>query len=220
MAICKRFPLRYGIITLALVLGMAGIAGAQTTSTTYAFVPHSVFFSLEAKTPNLVDPQAFVADQAAPAATGPQGIAHVAGVRPAFAVDDPRLSVVNAQGKQLGFTLAQWFGARGTITLTPATASTSVAYALAGLRPNGLYSFFENHFGPDGVTFTPLDGTANTNTFRASARGTATGTIVAPGAITHAEGVLLVYHSDNTDHGADRGQLGVTAHHQLIVRVP
>lgn len=212
--------MRHAVLALTLVLSVTGIAGAQATSKTYAFVPHAVFFSLEAKTDNLVDPQAFVADTAAPAATGPQGIAHAAGVRPAFAVEDPRSPIVNAQGKPLGFTLAAWFGARGTVTLTTSQASTMVAYQLAGLRPGGLYSFFENHFRPDGVTFTPLDGTAKASTFRASTQGTASGMIVAPGAITHAEGILLVYHSDDTDHGADRGQIGVNAHHQLIVRVP
>jgi hypothetical protein len=212
--------MRYGILVLAFVLGIAGVAGAQTTSKTYAFVPHAAFFSVETKPANLIDPQAFVTDSAAPAGTGPQGITHVAGVRPAFGVDDSRLAIVNAQGKPLGFTLAEWFGARGSVTLTPGPASTTVAFELAGLKPGGLYSFFENHFHPDGVSFTPLDGTAKTNTFRASARGTAAGTIVAPGPITHAEGVLLVYHSDDTDHGIERGQLGVTAHHQLIVRVP
>jgi hypothetical protein len=216
----KAAPLRYAVLVLTLVLGVSGVAGAQTTSKTYGFVPHAAFFSLEAKTADLVDPHAFVIDSAAPAATGPQGIAHAAGLRPAFALDDPRSSIVNAQGKQLGFTLAEWFGARGSVTLTPGPTSTTVAFELAGLKPGGLYSLFENHFHADGVTFTPLDGTAKTNTFRASARGTAAGTIVAPGAITHAEAVLLVYHSDNTDHGAERGQIGLTAHHQLIVRVP
>lgn len=212
--------MRYAVLALTLVLGLTGIAQAQTTSKTYAFVPHSAFFSVEAKQAGLIDPQAFVADSAAPAATGPQGIAHAAGFRPAFGVDDPRWALVNAQGKPLGFTLAEWFGAHGSVTLTPGPTSTTVAFELAGLKPNGLYSFFENHFRPDGVTFTPLDGNAKTNTFRASARGTASGTIVAPGPITHAEAVLLVYHSDDIDHGMERGQIGVTAHHQLIVRVP
>jgi hypothetical protein len=216
----EKAAIRYAILALAFVLGMAGVVTAQAASKMYAFMPHGAFFSVETKPANLIDPQAFVVDPAAPAATGPQGIAHVAGVRPAYGVDDPRTAVVNAQGKQIGFTLAEWFGARGTVTLTPGPSSTTVTFELAGLKPGGLYSFFENHFRPDGVTFTPLDGTAKTNTFRASARGTAAGTIVAPGAITHAEAVLLVYHSDDTDHGMERGQIGVTAHHQLIVRVP
>jgi len=212
--------MRYAVLVLSLVLSVAGIAGAQATAKTYGFVPHAAFFSLEAKTENLVDPQVFVADAAAPAATGPQGIAHVAGIRPAFGVEDPPSEILNAQGKRLGFTVAAWFGARGSVTLTTSQASTTVAFQLAGLKPGGLYSFFENHFRPEGVTFTKLDGTAKANTFRASAQGSASGMIVVPGPITHAEGVLLVYHSDDTDHGLERGQLGVTAHHQLIVRVP
>jgi hypothetical protein len=189
MVSCKALPLRYGILALTFVLGMAGAAGAQTTSKTYAFLPHAAFFSVETKPANLIDPQAFVADAAAPAATGPQGIAHAAGVRPAFGVDDPRSEVVNALGKPLGFTLAEWFGARGSVALTPGPASTTVAFELAGLKPRALYSFFENHFRSDGVTFTPLDGTAKTNTFRASVRGTASGTIIAPGPITERSAV-------------------------------
>lgn len=38
--------------------------------------------------------------------------------------------------------------------------------------------------------------------------------------MTHAEGLLLIYHSDGRDHGVQRGKIGVDAHHQLIVRVP
>jgi hypothetical protein len=212
--------MRFMVSALTFVLALSGIAGAQTASKTYAFVPHAAFFSLEAKVPNMVDPQAFVADASAPAATGPQGIAHVGGVRPAFVVDDPQTAVVNAQGKPLGFTLADWFSARGTVSITPGPTSTTVAFQFSGLRPGGLYSLFENHFRPDGVTFTPLDGSGKANSFRASAQGTASGTIDAPGGITHAEGVLLVYHSDDREHGMERGQIGVNAHHQLIVRVP
>jgi hypothetical protein len=86
--------------------------------------------------------------------------------------------------------------------------------------PRGRYSLFENHFSSSGVTFTPLDATGKTNSFTASADGTAKLTVISPGLITHAEGVLLVYHSDGVDHGMERGQIGVNAHHQLIMRIP
>ena len=85
---------------------------------------------------------------------------------------------------------------------------------------NGRYSLFENHFGAAGATFTPLDGAGTANSFTASSDGTAQAELTIPGAITHAEGILLVYHSDGTDHGMLRGEIGVNAHHQLIVRVP
>ncbi|MDQ6942363.1 MAG: hypothetical protein M3169_07575 [Candidatus Eremiobacteraeota bacterium] len=49
---------------------------------------------------------------------------------------------------------------------------------------------------------------------------TASGSISIPGAVTHSEGILLVYHSDRAAHGMSRGQIGVDAHHQLIIRVP
>ncbi len=79
---------------------------------------------------------------------------------------------------------------------------------------------FENHFAPSGVTFAPLDGTGKTNSFSASSDGTAKLAVLVPGHITHADGVLLVFHSDGADHGMDRGKIGVNAHHQLIVRMP
>ena len=43
-------------------------------------------------------------------------------------------------------------------------------------------------------------------------------TVTAPQLLTHANAVLLVYHSDKTFHGDQRGEIGVTAHHQLIAR--
>jgi len=43
-------------------------------------------------------------------------------------------------------------------------------------------------------------------------------TLTAPQMLTHANAVLLVYHSDKTFHGDQRGEIGVTAHHQLFAR--
>jgi hypothetical protein len=132
----------------------------------------------------------------------------------------PEARVLNAQGKPLGFTLAQWFGARGRAVLSPLPGGgTMMVYSMTGLVPGGVYSFFENHFSSDGVTFTPLDGSADHNTFTATSSGAANGSISIPAAVTHSEGILLVYHSDAVAHGADRGQIGVNAHHQLIIRL-
>lgn len=175
---------------------------------------------------NLVDPQVFVTDPAAVAATGPQGIPHAAGVRPAFGVDDPHKPALQAEGRSLNFSLGQWFGARGTVTLAPAPApaaaggTTNATFRFDGLVRGGRYSLFENHFSDPGVTFTPLDGSGTTNSFTSGSDGAATIQVTIPGAVTHAEGLLLVYHSDGHDHGMQRGAIGVDAHHQLIVRVP
>jgi len=209
--------------TVAFVLALAAAdaqAGAAPSANTHGFVTHAAFFSLESKQANLLDPQAFLADPTAGAGPGPQGIVHSAGFRPAYGVDDPTAPVVNALGHPLGFDLGQWFGARGSVALAPLGSNTEAAFTFVGLVPDGRYSLFENHFSENGVTFTPLDGTATTNSFTASRGGTAKLQASIPGAVTHAEGLLLVYHSDAQDHGMLRGEIGVNAHHQLIMRLP
>lgn len=213
------------LCALALAFSfVAGTASAQSDDDrgvkTYGFLTHAAFFSLESKQPNLLDPQAFVTDPAAKAGAGPQGIVHLAGIRPAFGVDNPATPVVNAQGRSLGFDLAKWFGAHGTVELKPVGSNTVAEFSFVGLIPSGHYSLFENHFSDTGVTFTPLDGTATTNSFTARRDGRAELKLTIPGPVTHAQGLLLVYHSDGQDHGMERGRLGITAHHQLIVRVP
>ncbi len=209
------------LIAFGLALSTANAQpAAGPGAKTYGFVTHAAFFSLESKQANLIDPQAFVADATATAGPGPQGIVHLGGVRPAYGVEDPATPVVNAQGRALGFNFGQWFGANGSVKLTSSGSNTVAAFAFGGLIPNGRYSLFENHFSANGVTFTPLDGNATTNSFTASRDGRAALTLTVPGVVSHAEGLLLVYHSDGHDHGMQRGELGITAHHQLIVRVP
>jgi hypothetical protein len=44
--------------------------------------------------------------------------------------------------------------------------------------------------------------------------------VTTPTMLTRANAVLLVYHTDGQAHGLSRGVPGVTAHHQLIARVP
>ncbi len=99
-------------------------------------------------------------------------------------------------------------------------ARTRVKLFFTDLISGGRYSLFENHFTAAGVMFTPLDGTGKANSFSADAKGIGRITVSVPGLITHAEAILLVFHSDGIDHGAVRGSPGVTAHHQLIMRVP
>jgi hypothetical protein len=188
---------------------------------TYAFVPHSTFFSALTSQPAVLDPQVFVADPKAPAATGPQEIAHVAGYRPAFASDPTDTPLANANGDGIKRTLGQWLGGKGALVLAPVDGGTSVAVSFSGLVPKGRYSLFEDHFTPGGgITVTPLDGTGLTNSFTASPDGTAKLTVVAPGTITHAEGISVIYHSDGLDHGTVRGMMGLTAHDQMVFRLP
>ena len=49
-----------------------------------------------------------------------------------------------------------------------AACPVEMGAAPVGLVPDGRYSLFENHFSGNGVKFTPLDGTATTNSFTAS----------------------------------------------------
>ena len=184
------------------------------------FQTHAAFFSTETQQKAAIDPQVFVADPAAPAATGPQGIAHAAGFRPALiATDAPTTKVSNADGKPLGFSLGAWLGATGTAAILPGKAGGErVTVQLHGLQPKGLYSLFENHFDQNPVGFTPLDGKGATNSFRADAKGNAKITVTTPDVLTHANAVLVVYHSDGKTHGASRGPIGVGAQHELIAR--
>jgi hypothetical protein len=95
-----------------------------------------------------------------------------------------------------------------------------VTMALHGLKAGGHYSVFENHFDQQPTGFTPLDGAGTRNSFVADSNGAAVVKLIAPEQMTHQNAVLVVYHSDGTPHGSERGAIGDTAHHQLIARVP
>lgn len=216
---------RNALSVAASVLTLAVVAACNvSTAPTPArleFETHAAFFSREMSQNPPLDPQVFVRDASAPAAVGPQGISHVAGFRNALIGDPPATAIFTATGAALsGFTLGSWLGARGTVTIVRTGIGATVTVDMTGLRPTGVYSLFENHFDQTPVGFTPLDGTGTTNTFVADALGHAKVTVMVPHVPTHDNAVLLVYHSDGLSHGMERGPIGVTAHHQLIVRIP
>ena len=155
-----------------------GVAAADAQSSSIPFETHAAFFSTETKQAKPLDPQAFVKDAAAPAATGPQGIKHAAGFRPAFigtdASSDP---VYNADGKSLGFTLGTWLGPQGSVMMERSGPGMTVTVSLSHLLPNAQYSLFENHFDQNPVGFTALDGTGTSNSFRTDASGNAKVTV-------------------------------------------
>jgi hypothetical protein len=210
----------------AVAVGLIGF-GALTYAAARAdnavrvldFETHAAFFSDEMHIKTPLDPQVFVAAPAAPAAVGPQGVKHIDGVRNALIADAPGLPIVAASGKPMDMSLGAWLAAKGMAVLTPLPdGREKVAVLLSGLKPNGRYSLFENHFDQKPVGFTPLDGNGADNDFVADAQGKAVVTMVSPTAITHDNGILLVYHSDGKSHGKVRGDIGVNAHHQLIIR--
>ena len=214
--------------SLVAILSIVTAAGCATTDAPLppsgqklSFVTHAAFFSQESHQPNIIDPQVFVMRPGAPAATGPQNISHVEDLRNATPSDAAATQLFSAAGKPLGITVGQWFFAGGSAILHPLSDGREQVYvSLHGLKPNGVYSLFENHFDQQPVGFTPLDGTAATNTFFADADGNASHSVVVPRPLTHDNAVLLVYHSDGDTHGLSRGTIGVDAHHQLIVRIP
>jgi hypothetical protein len=200
----------------------ASAAYAQTAPVVaLPFVTHAAYFSKEVALPSMLDPQVFVLDESEPAGRHWQGIEHVKGVRNARDNDAAGTAIYNAKGASLGMTLGQWLHAGGTVTLTPDSGDREeVSMALHNLKPGGHYSVFENHFDQQPTGFTPLDGTGTENSFVADANGAAMVKLSAPEQMTHQNAVLVVYHSDGTPHGSERGAIGETAHHQLIARVP
>lgn len=207
-----------GVLFAAFTLTAAAASAAPSP---HSMVPHAAFFSLETRQDVFVDPQMFVAQAGRPGGPGLQGVVAAPNTRTALMTDDPDAAALNAEGKSLGFTLGRWFGARGTLNFDAGENRPRIATAFAGLVPGGVYSLFENTFAADGgVSFAPLDGTGNANTFTADAQGNAALLVTAPAPLTHANAILLVYHSDGSAHGADRGRIGIDAHHQLIYRIP
>lgn len=206
---------------MALVAVIAISAGGSVAASPLKmnFITHGAFFSAETKQPKVIDPQVFVHDGAAIEAVGPQGIKHMSGLRPALIEQDAKTSMVyTADDKPLGFSLGTWLGATGSVTISQEGGKASLVATFAGLKPKGQYSLFENHFDEKPVSFTPMDGTGQANSFAAQSDGTAKVSMVLTHFPTHANAVLLIYHSDDQDHGLDRGHIGVDAHHQLIAR--
>jgi len=215
----------FGLKPLTVALASAGLLFASAAGSFAAsplkmnFITHAAFFSAESKQPKVLDPQVFVRDAAIPAATGPQGIKRVAGVRPPLIEEEARSSMLyNAEDKPLGFDLQTWLSASGSVTITEQGGKPHLEADFKGLKPNAKYSLFENHFDHAPVSFTPMDGTGTTNSFVAQPDGTAKVSMTLPDFPTHANAVLLIYNSEGQTHGLERGRLGIDAHHQLIAR--
>jgi hypothetical protein len=201
----------------ALFAGAFGPLGAAELP----FTTHATFYSQIAKRATVVDPQVFVADEAATASAGPQNIDHVAGIRPAKLEDSPEALVVNSAGESLAFTLGKWFAGRGSADIvTLPSGNDRVTFTFSQLIAFGHYSLFEVAFSPEGSTFAPLDGEGSQNSFDASVEGNATVAVSVPHHLEPGSAIVLVYHSDDVDHGNSRGLIGRNAHQQLALRLP
>jgi hypothetical protein len=220
----RRAATAWGGIAAIVALSTAGgaaIPARAAGALTLTFVPHGAFFSTETHQTTAIDPQVFVRSAGAAAGVGPQRIAHAAGYLPARLTDPPNTLLHGADGVPLNITLGQWLNGGGTVFLHPITGRRQrVTAFFTGLIPRGTYSLFEVTFRPGGNEFAPLDGTGASNTFMADDHGRGGLTVSTPTPLTHANAVLLVYHSDGRAHGKDRGRPGISAHHQLIARLP
>jgi len=211
---------------LLLAIGVAALGGSASPvfaagSVALRFESHGTFFSNETHQPVAIDPQVFVQTPGTAAGAGPQNIAHAAGFAPARLSGSPDTPLYTADGKPLHVTLGRWFGASGRADVEGIDGHADrVTVSFAGLIPGGVYSLFTVTFQPSGNAFAPLDGTGRSVNFVALGTGTARATVLTPARLTHATAILLVYHSDGQTHGISRGAPGVTAHHQLIARLP
>src|SRR4051794_32051321 len=131
-------------LVLCLTLGLMTepVANAfAATSLEMDFITHAAFFSAETKQKDAIDPQVFVADDMAKAATGPQGIKHDACVRPAMIDRDAKTSaLLNAQHKPLGLNLDGWLSASGHVTISDRDGKVRLEAVFKGLQPNASYS--------------------------------------------------------------------------------
>jgi hypothetical protein len=197
------------------------LSGGATPPIMLMFEPHGSFFSTETHQPLTIDPQVFVQAAAAPAGVGPQNIMHAAGFAPARLAAPADTPLFTADGKPLNVTLGRWLEAGGRAQVEALGGSGDrVTVSFTGLVPGGVYSLFAVTFATSGNTFTPLDGTGRSTSSAALGTGTARATVMTPEHLTHANAIVLVYHSDGQTHGMSRGAPGLTAHHQLIARLP
>ena len=133
----------HNLRSLTVVLASAGLLIASASGSFAAsplkmnFITHAAFFSAESKQPKVLDPQVFVRDAAIPAATGPQGIKRVAGVRPPLIEEEAKSSMLyNAEDKPLGFDLQTWLSASGSVTITEQGGKPHLEADFKGLKPN------------------------------------------------------------------------------------
>jgi hypothetical protein len=164
-------------------------------------------------------PQVFVRDASAQPVSGENG--HDFGLRPPSDNDPDGAPLFNARGQSIQAALGVWRTATGSATFEPSGPGLKMTAQFRGLVPNARYSLFVRQLaGRTGVVFTPLDVAGAANNFTADGTGRADVTVNSPVQWASNAQVVLVYHSDGTDHQSSIGILGTNAHPQLITRVP
>lgn len=208
-------------VATALSLALAP-SDASAQKMNWIFMTHAAFYADVTHDANPIDPQVFVRDPNAPAGTGPESITHAAGFRPENqASDDHTSPLYNANGRPLGVNIGKWLNAAGIVDITANGAEDRLHLGFTGLVESRHYSLFRFSLGPPPAIarFTPLDGTATTNTFVATPQGTADLSVDVPVHLTTADRIVLMFNSDGGVHADQPGALGIDSHAQLIMRV-
>jgi hypothetical protein len=213
--------LGFGVAVL-LALGVFARSASADAPAEVPFVNAATAFSQAAQVDRAIDPEVFVRDSAAAPGTGPQRIEHGAGLRVARLDDEPQSPIFRADGVALDLSLGNWLAARGTVAVeAQPDGHDRVTAVFKNLIAFGDYSLFVAADSSNGVTaYRPLDGEGSANSFVAHVDGSAAIVIDTPAQLSSGNAIVLVYHSDSREHGASRGQIGVTAHEQLVARVP
>jgi hypothetical protein len=204
--------------TFAALVATSVLTGASYAVST-DLITHAVFFSTEMNLSQVIDPHIFVQDPLTPQAIGPLGIKHGTGLRPAVIEQDPKTApLYTADGKPLGMTLGEWLRGTFSFTITGNDGDMRLDATFSGLRPKGHYSLFERHSERAPPTFSPLDGTGNSNSFVAGPDGRAKLSVKLAQPLPPTSAVLLIFHSDDQAHGLERGRIGFDAHHLVMTR--
>lgn len=206
------------IATAAMLASLPLSAFADGQPGTIAFLSHGAAYAQETGAEVSIDPHVFVADPNAPDTMGPEGIHHIAGIRPARIADDPKQPLINAQGDALDLTLQHWLATQGSAHEIEGS-NGDLAVRFTHLIPFGVYSMFLSRSDAGGYAFKPLRTDDGTNSFTASGDGAAKFTLPLDHPVHGSEAILLVYHSDDIDHEDQPGDLGVNAHVQLVLTV-
>jgi hypothetical protein len=169
------------------------------------FMTHVHFEEMHSLRRKAIDPQVFVREKQ--------------DFRPARRGDDPSSPLYTAQGGGLSLNLGHWFGASGTARFLngPGVPIREVRFSFTGLVPFGVYSIFVSRSTPDTVEIAPF--AKATESLKASVDGSLALATTAEIPLLDGDLVWLVYHSDIATHGNRLGELGVTAHEQLILPV-
>ncbi|MBC5828972.1 MAG: hypothetical protein GIW98_02120 [Candidatus Eremiobacteraeota bacterium] len=198
-----------------MICPMLAVALCMNAAGAFAQTSHHIRFEASNNSARV-----FVEDQRAKAGTDSNGVSHAAGVRAATDDDDGSSNVMASDGSSLLVSLDKWRSAEGTAQITAEEGHDSVKLTFNHLVAFGEYSLFlADLTDPDASALRALDGSGTNNSFEAKVDGTASLTVAADKHLTHSGAIVLIYHSDDSDHGASPGQLFIDAHQQLIARI-